>query len=230
MKDMTRFLKKAKESLTTFFEICKLPHFITTIILIVLAVVAIIISKATKYNEPFLSSVLSNVFAGLITGIAICLISGLKNLFSHRISVMVDFLTEIHSKCLLFLESLDKTIRLASNSQSSRDGFADMLYDVVCKRNDIDAAICQCEYDNSLPINPHRYFIKKMGYDAHEQSNKNYLIREMVLSVNSDTVTSKEIIEIFSEMEKNVRLCDAKVCSEIKALEFRQNIAEKSIF
>ena len=73
-------------------QIIKLPQCITVLILFILSVLSIIASKITCDINPFLSSVLSNVFAGLVTGIAICLISGIKNTFNYYTECKIAFL------------------------------------------------------------------------------------------------------------------------------------------
>ncbi len=75
---LKRFFRKTKNIFVNLLELLRLPQVIITIVLVILAADSIILSHITQQQFPFLSSILSNVFAGLITGIAICLISGTK--------------------------------------------------------------------------------------------------------------------------------------------------------
>lgn len=64
------------------------PHSITVILLIIIAILSLYFSFNT--NNSFLSSVLSNIFAGLITGIAICFTSGIKSYSINVIENKID--------------------------------------------------------------------------------------------------------------------------------------------
>ena len=142
---------------------------------------------------------------------------------------MITFLNEIHSECLTFLNSYKKMIRRVGDRNKTRDNFYDEVYDVLCKGNDIDSTISQSQFDKTLPFNPYYYFINKMNYDAVEQMKKNESLRDSVLSLDADTVTLKELIGLFSEMERNVYLLNGKAVSKIRELEIRQNVSGRFI-
>lgn len=224
---LKRFFRKIKNIFVYLLELLRLPHVILTIVLVILAAISIILSHNTQQQFPFLSSVLSNVFAGLITGIAICLISGTKNIFNYKTKKTVDFLKEVHEECLTFLNAYKEMIGKAGNTNKSRDGFYDEIYDVLCRGNDIDGTISQSQFNKTLPFNPYKYFKKSLKYDAVEQMKKNELLRDKVLLLNANTVSFKELIGLFADMERNAFLLNGKVLSKINEIEIRQNISGK---
>ena len=226
---LKRFFRKFKSIFVFLFELLRLPHVILTVVLVILAAISIIFSRNTQQQLPFLSSVLSNVFAGLITGIAICLISGTKSIFNYKAKKTIDFLKEVHEKCLAFLNAYKEMIGRAGNLNKSRDGFYDEIYDVLCKGNYIDDIISQSQFNKTLPLNPYEYFKKTFKYDAVEQMKKNELLRDKILELNEKTVSFKELINLFSDMERNAFLLNGKVLSKIREIEIRQNISGKFI-
>ena len=226
MKKAQRNIKKAFLYVTELF---RLPHIVLSLILLFLSVLAIIISYKTKTDYPFLSSVLSNVFAGLITGIAICLITGTKQLFNYKTEKTIAFLKEVHQACLSFGDEYKKMIEFSRDKNNSREDLFDIIYDVVCNGNEIDNLISQGQFNKTIPFNPYSYFTTKLNYDAIEQKKKNSEIRESILySLNADTVTSKELIILFRPMVDNVFTLNGKVLSKIREIEIRKNISGKT--
>lgn len=224
-----RFSRKIKNALIILYELFKLPHIIVSIVLLICTVISIIVSKNTQQQFPLLSSVLANVFAGLITGIAICLISGSKNLFNYKTEKLIAFLNEVHTECLAFLNDYQAILIKVSNTNKPRDGLSKEIYDVLCKGNDIDCIISQSRYDKTLPFNSYLFFVKDMDYDAAEQRKMNDMLRERVLLINEETVTVKEFNDLFSEMQRRVWLLNKKTFSKIKELEVRKNNSGKFI-
>lgn len=227
---MKKALRKLKKAFLYLTELFRLPHIVLSLILVCLSILVIIISYKTQKNYPFLSSVLSNVFAGLITGIAICLITGAKQLFNYKAEKTIAFLKDVHEACMSFLEAHHKMLELSADKNYSRTDFDNVIYDVVCNGNEIDNMISQGQFNKTIPFNPYVYFQTKLSYDALKQKKKNDEIRETIqYSLNADTVTPKELIVLFKPMVDNTFTLNGKVLSKIREIEIRKNISGKTL-
>lgn len=78
---MKKMMQRASLKIET---IASIPSFWLAILILVLAIVSICVSKALyAIGKEFESSVFSNIFAGLITGFIITVLSGQKPYMSH---------------------------------------------------------------------------------------------------------------------------------------------------
>lgn len=120
-------------------------------------------------------------------------------------------------------------IRKTGDTDFPRSQLYDIIYDVLCKGNDIDGMIAQSQFNSSLSFNPYKYFVKELKYDAIEQMKNNDILRENVISIDCNMVDCKDLIGIFADMERKVFLINGKVLAKIRELETRQNFSKKSI-
>ena len=81
---MWKFKRAIKEIWEYLIAILSLPHLLTVLCFLSSEVISLKISYHYRNEAAFLSSVFSNIFAGLITGIAVCLISGIKNITTYQ--------------------------------------------------------------------------------------------------------------------------------------------------
>ena len=226
---MKKLFRKIKSAAIYISELLRLPQIIMVLILIVISILTIISSCCIQQINPFISSVLSNIFSGLITGIAICLIAGAKNAFHYNTETKIRFLKDVHLACKEFFSAHKALIKKYADKNVSRDNLLNDLYDVMCKGNDIDGIISQSQFNNAIPFNPYKFFVKSLNYDAVERIKRNEILRDSVFSINIETITLKEIIDFFSEMEKNVFILNGKVLSKMREYEIRRNISEKTV-
>lgn len=78
-----------------------LPHIWITLILLISAIASLVLSFTLENDK--VTSVFSNVFAGLITDTALCLISGLICLTSYSIKGKIEWLEKLHDECIEFM-------------------------------------------------------------------------------------------------------------------------------
>lgn len=227
---MKTIMRTIKNSAMKVVQIIKLPQCITVLILFILSALSIIASKITCDINPFLSSVLSNVFAGLVTGIAICLISGIKNTFNYYTECKIAFLKELHSECLKFINMYRELTSKANRQTNSDDNLFDEIYDVLCQGNNVDAMISQSQFDKAKAFNPYKFFKQDMNYDAIEHMKANETLREKVLLIDGAAISGKELVELFFDMEKNIFKLNSQILVKIKEYEIRQTLSQKTIF
>ena len=227
---MRKFKKTIKELWGYTLAIFSLPHFLTVIILLLLAAVSLMISYCFREEATFLSSVFSNIFAGLVTGIAVCLISGVKNIAAFNIEGKIKWLNSVHLDYLNFNKHYRGVLQKIGKTGISDEELYDEIYDVLCDGNNIASTISQSQFDKALPFNPYKYFLKKLKFDAVEQMKRNNETRDAVMSIDMHTLTHKRFREIFDDMEYSLFSLNATVVSKIKELEIKENITKKFIF
>ena len=124
---------KLKRSVKNFWAyvrvLFQLPHFWTIIVLIFLSVLSLVFSFDLRESHEFPSSVFSNIFAGLVTGIAICLISGLRNISQYNIEKQLSWLNELHNMIIEFIRAHRA---LLDRDLTNTEGLFDEIYDVLC--------------------------------------------------------------------------------------------------
>lgn len=227
---MWKYKKTIRGLWEYMLAIFSLPHFVTVIILLLMAAVSLMISYDFRVEATFLSSVFSNIFAGLVTGIAVCVISGVKNIAIYNIEGKIKWLNSVHLDCLKFNKHYRSVLKKIEKSDISDEDLYDEIYDVLCDGNNIASTISQSQFDKKLSFNPYKYFLKKLKYDAVDQMKRNNEIRDTIISLDMQTLTHKRYREIFGDMEHSLFALNATVISKIKELEIKQNIANKFIF
>ena len=200
------------------------------ICLLVLSIISIQIAYNYYETNSFLSSIFSNIFAGLVTGIAICLISGIKQINIYSIEGKIACLRDTHDDILKFYKHYHDMLQMVNDSTISKEKLYDEIYDVLCDGNNINVIISQSQYNKSLPFNLYEYFVKELKYDAVDYINKNEIIRENIIKINMNTITHKQLIDIFNEMEHSLFILNNTIISKIKELEIKKNILNKFIF
>ena len=217
--------KNAKRSVSLFFS---LPHLLTTLVVIILAVITLLISSHLQIEEPFVSSVLSNVFAGLVTGIVLCIISSIKAVSLYRTERILSWLNDLHSDFLKF-DALHHTLLTAKKENyKSENDFNDFVYDVLCAGNDITSKISQDQFDTSLPFNTYKYCKRHFEYDAAMFLEENAKIREAVMNLDFYTTTPKELRKTFDDMEKSLFSLNGKIMKKNRELNAKKNALSSS--
>lgn len=214
------FCKKAKRSVSLFFS---LPHLLTTLVVIILAVITLLISIHLQTEEPFASSLLSNVFAGLVTGIVLCIISSIKAVSLYRTERILSWLNELHYDFLKFNELHHKLLTAKKEDYNSEKDFYDFVYDVLCVGNDITSKISQDQFDSSLPFNTYKYCKRYFKYDAVMFLEENAKIREDVMNLDFNTTTPKELRKTFNDMEKSLFSLNRKIIAKTHELNAKKN-------
>lgn len=200
----------------------QLPHFITFIILLICAVVSLLISINTK-NE-MASSIMANIFAGLVTGIAICLISGLRGLTIYRIKCKIDWLVQLHNECIEFFTMHRELI--GAKIGISEDLY-DKMYDTICKAAGINSTITQSQFNKKLSFNAMLFCEEKLNYDIKVSNELFVDTREKIINIDTNNVTKRDIIQIFSEVDRTIFLLNGAIVNKLDELKTQQNMVNK---
>lgn len=205
----------------------RLPHMLIMAFLVMLAVASLVTAYRLQATSEFVSSVFSNIFAGLVTGIAVCLISGVKSIVAYNNQGKIEWLNSIHRDFLIFNQHYRNVLRKVGKESTSKEDLYDEIYDVLCEGNNIPATIAQSQHDKKLPFNPYKYFLKNLDYDAIEHMKRNNNTRDIIMKLDISTLTHDNLMEIFADMEHSLFTLNGAVISKIRELEIKQNIANK---
>ena len=190
----------------------------------ILAIASLVLSF--KIQDNFVSSIFSNVFAGLITGISICFISGFKSLSIYNIETEINWLEKIHMECI---ECLSMHKELLSMTLEDREKLYENIYDLICKANSINHLISHSKFNKALYFSPERYCLKKLDYSIFETNELYYSIREKILILDYYTADKKDIRELFKDVINTLFILNGNVINRKDELVIKRNMMSKFI-
>lgn len=192
------------------------------IILLAISIMCLLISLNTA-NET-VSSILSNVFAGLITGIAICLISGLRGVTSYHIKGKIEWLENLHNECFDFIEKHRKLLLLDLSDNNSA---CEKIYDIICVATNINVNISQSQFNKKLCFDVIKFCKKELNYDWEKTQNIYAKVREEILILDVRTTTRKNIIKMFYEVNSIILRLNHAISSKLDELKTQQNMINR---
>lgn len=199
-----------------------LPHFWILGIILIFSIIACMVSIVYMKSNPFLSSVFANIFAGLITGIVISLISTIKSMTLYRTECLINWLGSLHKDILKYIRMYRKMVFSKEDEFEDYDAFYNHIYDTLCCGNEINVTISQGRFNQSLPFNTYKYMKKKFEYDATKYSRNNDNLREQIMELDASNVTNDELVDLFKDMDRQLRELNGKIIRYITYLEARK--------
>jgi len=220
--------KKRKKFISTVKEYLLFPHTLVCICIVIFAIVAIVLSSYfDKHDLTFASSILSNIFAGLVTGLIIYLISGVKQIYIYitesklawlkKISCMILDYKNLYRE-LLTLKKFDDTIELW-----------DFIYDVGSHANWVNDEIIQSSFDRKLSFSPREYVKNQFEYDAMEYIEIFNDLHENLKVVDLERMSKRDVIGLFEAVNKKMQQLHSKILTEISNIEIKLCMLNKSI-
>lgn len=220
--DIKNFLKSAK----LYFI---LPHVWVLMVIILLDVGMLCLSVTYMERDSFLSSIYANIFAGLLTGVVICLISTIKAISLYRTEYIIAWLEDLHKDCLKFMEMHHKVHFPKKGAFESDDQYHEFVYDTLCCGNEISNKISQSQFMQTLPFNPYKYFRKEFSFDAVKELENNYKIRNSIINGDITLESPKVAFELLEPLERQVRDLNKKMLKKIDFLKIKQKATKMSI-
>ncbi|MBP3920742.1 MAG: hypothetical protein J6D28_04175 [Bacilli bacterium] len=219
LKLKVSFLKKRIiKFLKTYF---KLPHIWILFIILILSFIFLIVSIYYYKNNDLIFSLCSNMFAGLITGLVISLISSIKEVSLYITNSKIMFLKDVHNQCLSFVKESRKIYFSKNNDFSSEEEMYDRIYDLLCLGNDVSVSISQSQFNETIAFNAYKFFKKEFKYDSIEYEKINSKLRDQIMEIDVSTLSYKEIRELFKNMDNSIMELNSKVLNKIKELEIK---------
>lgn len=208
----------------------KLPHFWVLGIVLLLSIGFFFLSVFYKDSNPFLSSLFANIYAGLITGLVISLISAIKAMSLYKTECLIRWLNCLHEDILKYME-MHRKLMLFKNDEElkSDEALYNYIYDTLCQGESINVTISQGRFKESLPFNPYEYFKKEFKYDAVIHSKENGILREKIMALAVSNITGKELRRLFENMDKQLFILNGEILKHITTLESRRKAMNVSL-
>lgn len=207
-----------------------LPHIKIVGVIAFIALLSLIVSLVLDHFEiPFWSSILANIFAGLLTGLVICVISGTKQVAIAKLEAEVGFLNALNAKIKEFQNLYDELRRKPFTKYDDTEELFDFIYDVGSHANWVNDFILQGSFDERLALDPIKY-CKQMGYDALALAEDYEDLHSNLYCVDIDCPTKKEILDFFEVVEKALRGLRNSVNLRQKEIESQLERVKYSLF
>ena len=223
--------RKMKLSAKAFKQRCwlffTLPTAWLLIILFIAAVVCFIMSKSLyEHCNHFASSMFSNVFAGLVTGIAISLLAGMKAVYFAFLEGRYKWLEDTHRMILDFINIHRELITAHELSDEEYDVKA---YDTGSYANWVNDRIMQGTYDRTKWIDPPKYFLKKYNYDCMVMNKTLYDFRDYLFSISGDCTKRKECLKELEPIKSAMMSLNSMILDDMRLIEVKIASAKKAI-
>ena len=181
------------------------PHIKIVFVIAVSALLSLIASIALDhFDVPFWSSILANIFAGLLTGLVICLVSGTKQIAITKLESEVGFLNTLDTKIQDFQNLYNELLRKPFKKYDDTEEMFVFIYDVGSHANWVNEFILQGSFDERLALEPVKY-CKQMGYDSRALAKDYEDLHDNLRCIDVDCPTKKEILAYFDVVVKALR-------------------------
>lgn len=221
-------MKKLKKVLSQL-QVLVMPHAIITYVAIIVAVVLIILSGVFYADNPFASSVLMGIATGVISGIVLLIVTGIKNTWVYMLEEKVKWLDAVHAEILSYMGKEKAYPRF--RQENILEDCYNYVYDFGADASNINAKISQAQFSKILPFNPDKYFLKNFDYDTYKMAKA---IQELYETIsNSDEseefLSPKNIYDLFKDLSYKMFVLNHDILKDIEDKKRLLMLARKSI-
>ena len=228
--DKYKVKKKLKSFIRKLLMYISYPHLWIALIITVLFIIALLLSiHLNNTGDAFWSSICANIFAGLITGLIICLVSGIKQVSSSKLKSQKAYLEELKSKLSEYMQFYSELLHKNFTKYDDTTELFDFIYDVGSRANWVNSFIVQSTFNELLPFDGCEYCKKKLTYDAMALSEEFEALRDNLYNVDIKCPTKKEIIKYFSTVDHELKKLNGVVCSSIREMEIKLETLGRTI-
>lgn len=229
MHSTKRVRKKKSEWLRFAKVILSFSHIRICLIIVAAAAIMLFISWVIKDAQPFWSSVFANVFAGLVTGLVICLIGGVKQISIVRMQSKKEWLQNLTELLKVYLNDYHQMTRLHFDRFDGKQETFNFYYDMSIHASNINVEIHQGVFNKALSFDPDQYCRKTFGYDSVAMGEKFDALHAYVEMIEIDCPGSKEIAQQFATVHSELRKLNSAVYGVIRDLDVRLADIQKTI-
>lgn len=148
------------------------PHVLIFIIIVVLTI--IVLAAAIFVKNIFWSSIFSNIFAGLLTGLVLFLLSAVRQVYIAQLEEKLRWMKGIEK---ILLEYLPLHNRLIHDKPNEEERF-DRFYDILCKGNEALEYIRWNSINNKLGFVPSVYCKNEFDISVAEMTKHSQELHE----------------------------------------------------
>ena len=213
-----------------FLSILSFPHLVISYIVLLLSILSIWLSSYFHLQgDEFIASLFSNIFAGLITGLIICLVSGVKNIYKIRLKDKAEWLQQLSGMCHEYLEMYNAMLHRRFSYINDSEEIYDLVYDVASRANWINEFILQSVYDKTLTFDTIKYCQKRLEYDAFDYVEVLEALHQDIIDFGGQNTSKKVVIKHFDSIDKILRKLNIAVHSNIRGLKIRISDIDRTI-
>lgn len=209
--------------------ILSFSHIRVCLIIAASAALMLFVSWLSKDTQPFWSSICSNIFAGLVTGLVICLIGGAKQISIVRMQSKKEWLQNLTELLKMYLNDYHQMTRLHFDRFDGKQEIFDFYYDMSIHASNINVEIHQGTFNKALSFAPDQYCRKAFGYDSVAMGEKFDTLHAYVEMIEIDCPGSKEIAQQFATVHSELRKLNSAVYGAIRDLDARLADIQKTI-
>ena len=223
-------MKKKNKAKKSHCYCSLLPHVLVSIIIFSAACVSLVAAMILhNLTLEFASSILANIFAGLITGLIICLISGIKQKTTVDINEKKEWLQKLSVLIKIYFADYDKLVRLKFDKFNGDENLYIFFYDAHTHANDVNTEILQRQFDKNIDFSPRDYCKETLHYDAEALIDAFEDLHIFVEHIDIDCPSSKEILAHFNTVHTKLKALNSSIYIEIRELDDKLSKMHKSI-
>ena len=222
-----QFIKKVKYKISL---ICSFPHFWICALIIILSGVSLLASYCFyRLHRDYLSSIMANIFAGLLTGLIICMISGVKQFYVARLRNRKNWLEHIRQMISDYNNLFHELINKKFTAYNGDEALFSFIYDVGSYANWVNDDILQSTYDKLLSFNPREYCKKYLDYDAYTLENDFSELHDNLYELDINYPSKEEILRYFEKVHKCLMRLNSNAYRQLEDINIKLEETNKSI-
>lgn len=227
LSKLKRTVKNVRDSIILYFSF---PHIWICLIITILAITTLILSIKLEQNDlSYWASILSNIFAGLITGLIICLLSGIKQITVSKLNNKKKWLTHLRDVIKIYINLHSELVHKSFSNYDGTEELFNFIYDIACRANDINQDILQSTFNKTLSFNSEDYCKKHLNYDAFALLDEFNNLHEEMYDLQANNPTKKDILRYFEKVDKALRRLSSATYHKLEEIEIRLEAFNRSI-
>lgn len=192
------------------------PHVYVTVLIFIITLVALFISlRAYWKNENLIFSISSNIFAGLLTGLILCLIGGTKKIFVVRVKSKKAYLEKLGNLLKDYFKLKNELLKKNFQGYDGTEELFSFIYDVGSHANWVNDFILQSSFEKNLFIDSIDYCKKHFDYDALALVDVFEDLHINLCEIDIEYPSKKQILAYFNEVDKHLGKLKNRVTQEL---------------
>lgn len=213
-----------------FKIIFRFPHIWTCVIILGISMVSILISLYLNcIDEDFWSSIFANLFAGLITGFVICLISSIKQTSIIKMKEKKAWLEDLSKMIRQYLSDHRELLSMNFEKFEGDEETFKFIYDTGSHANWVNEEIIQSSFSKILSFDSIKYCKKILGYDALAMCDEYERLHQNVYMIDMEYPSAQMIQKYFENVDQALWKLHSEVLRAISDLEIRLSEIQKII-
>ena len=220
---MKKFHSKVFKKFKLLFSI---PHFWLAAIILFLALCSLFISRHYLITQPFLSSMFLNLFAGLITGLIITFLSGVKFISKYRCQTKLNWFKKIDELIVAHLRQ--KRIMIGKLTGENED-FFNAAYDSSATMKYVNEHIISSVFDIALNFKPIKLLYNRFDFDLLTVEKKLESLRSYIIINAEQPQKRRAVVDEINNVSGLYSSLRDKVNNEINLLQLKLDLINRSI-